>query len=249
MDEKVAQNFLQNIFTTWLNPELVRRREKKSAPPNLFVRKAQIIFLLDGRQDVRFNDEVRAYILTNKGVASTSQNFDEEGLSIERLDRSEDEKDFAHVTILRVRELWVIAFDFSHRITDSKKIFELGKEYLETAILAFRSKKYKSSVANLYIASVNLCKARIFLYPDLIARKTKKHGQIAGRINIHSSNTGIINDKYSKIFNKLQEFYNKARFVPSSKFIRKELSETIRILKLQSKEIEGLYNQKVIYRE
>lgn len=249
MDKKAIQNFLNNIFVTWLQPELLRRQKESNLPPNFSIKKAQVIFLLDGQQHIRFNDEVKAYILTNKGEASESQNFDEEDISVKRLDLTDEEQDFAHITLLRVRELWVIAFDFRHRVTDSKRFFELGAEYLKAAELCYKSKKHKSATANLYIAALNLLKARIFLYPDPKVRKVKWHKEMASIIQIHAKDTQIIKDPYNKAFNFLYEVFTRARFDPVWKIQARDLSRLIKTIFNLKWEIRKFYKQNVIYKD
>ena len=116
MDPKAAENFIRSIFSTLVQPEVENRKRQSLLEDNYFPEKIQIIFTIDGFKFIRFDEEVRASILTNLGIAKISDNFNIEGLSVERLDRVKDELDFGHITLVHVRDLWVLAFDFRYGI-------------------------------------------------------------------------------------------------------------------------------------
>ena len=72
---------VQQVFDLWLTPEVERRRAAGRLPQP--IRKAQIIFEVDGRPVVRFNDEVRVIMTVRttravtKGEVVSSADFSE----------------------------------------------------------------------------------------------------------------------------------------------------------------------------
>lgn len=249
MDEKAAQNFIQNIFATWINPEIEKRKTSAHLPEHFSLRKAQVIFLVDGNYIIRINEEVKLVILTNRGIAAEDQNFDEEGISLEGLELLKDEKDFGHVSIVRIRDLWAIAFDFRYGIQNSKKHFEVGRQFLETSEFCFQKENYQAMFVNLYLAAENLAKARILLYPDSEIRKTKKKGLVAAKVNVYSKETKMIEPEYRSTFNYLKKEYDKARYGTEFSLAEAEAERLLKTVQGFAQKISELYQQKLFFKD
>lgn len=249
MDPKATENFIKSIFSTLITPEIESRRKRSLISDNYFPEKIQIIFTIDGLRFIRFDEEIRAVIVTNLGTAKVSDNFSVEGLSIQRLDREEEEQDFGHVTLVRVRDLWVLAFDFRYGIQTSKRCYEVGKEFLEVATYAFENKKYRALCANLYLSAENLAKARFFLHPDSELRKTKKHGLIAAKVNIHHKNTKIVSAEYKDTYNFLKRIYDKSRFGEEFTINHEDAKKHLDAIEKFSQEIFQLHTQALFFKE
>ena len=249
LDPKAIQNFVQSISITFIIPEIERRKKEGLVDGNYFPEKIQIIFTIDGFKEIRFDGEVRALIVTNKGEATVNDNFNVEGLSIEKLDRVEDETEFGHVTLVHIRDLWMIAFDFRYGIRASQNNYKIGKEFLDAARYCYENKNYRAMCANLYISAENFAKARFFLRPDSDLRKTKKHEAIAAKVNIHYKSTKIINSEYRETFNYLKDNYDKCRFGERFNIKEEKTSKCIEAIQKFSDEILQLYSQPLVYKE
>lgn len=251
MDPDAANNFFNNILSMWINPEIERRKTAGELNNGFLLNKAQVIFTIDGSKVIRLNAEVKANIRTNvRTFSDMSINLDDTQESVVRLDRIKEEEDFGHATLLKVRDLWVLAFNFTYGVKTSKQFYKLGKEFLEAAELSLTKKIIKATATNLYIATENLMKARIILYPDSIARSAKTHGSIAGRVNIHARDTKVVKSEYRNAFNFLQKLYSSgARYNPALKIDSNKIEEVVQIVKKLEIELSKLYEQKLIYKD
>lgn len=252
MNPQAAQNFLSNIFSLWINPEIELRKNNKSLSTDFTLNKAQVIFTIDGQRIIRLNDEIKASIKTNlRLITDMSVNFDFTQESIEALDRIKEEEDFGHSTIVKVRDLWVLAFDFRYGIKSSKDYYQLGNEFLKAAKYSHENDNYQATISNLFIAMENFMKARIFLYPDSEIRKiTKKHSAVARKVNIHFKQSKIIKNEYKEVFNFLKRLYDKGiRYIPSMSIEKNKIEDSVNKVESFSKEISNLYQQKLFFKD
>jgi len=251
MNPQAAQNFLKNIFSLWINPEIESRKNNKSLPNGFKLNKAQVIFTVDGHKIIRLNEEIQAKIRTNlRLINDMSVNLDLTLESIEALDRIKEEEDFGHTTLVKVRDLWVLAFDFRYGIKSSKDYYQLGIEFLESARDSYENNNDQAAITNLFIAMENLMKARIFLYPDCDIRKTRKHGSVAGKVNIHFKKSGIVKAEYRETFNFLKTLYDEGiRYVPGLYMEKNKVKGAINQVESFSKEISLLYQQNLVYKD
>jgi len=245
MDKEGAQNFLNQFFSLWIAPELQTRKTKTSTTDAFSIDKAQVLFTLDGRKVIRLNDEVQATIKTNKRqITDMSIDTYESEETIERLDRIPEEENFGHTTVVKIRNLWVIAFDFRYGIDSSRDYYDLSKEFLDAAKSSLKVTNYHAATSNLYIAMEHLARARILLYPDLIVKKSKKHTGIAGQINVHANKTQVIKPSYAKTFNYIQNLYNEGvRYMPNMVLDIEEIKGSFAEVELLSTEILTLYRR------
>ena len=179
-----------------------------------------------------------------------AETFDHTDESIEGLEGIKEESDFAHVTILRIRDLWVIAFDFRYSISSSRDYFRLGLEFLKAAEFSVNENNTQAAVSNLFFSLENLMRARIFLYPSDDIRKTKTHRRLAGIVNIHFKTTKIINDEQREVFNYLKTFYDKGiRYVPMNDLSLDRIKKAMNSVDKFSKDISTLYNQQLVFKD
>ena len=250
MDQTGVKNFLSNIFTLWLTPEIELRRKNNSLKSGFSLNKAQIIFTVDGKKIIRLNEEIKALIKTNlRKVDDMRIDISNINESIERLDRIEEEEDFGHVTILKIRELWVIAFDFRYGISSSGQFFGLGLEFLKASKFSNENRLYQAAASNLFFAMENFMKARFLLYPDAIKRKSKTHRELSGQVSINYKHFKIINSEYKKEYDFLKDLYDKGvRYNPNFKVNKTKIKNSLIKVENFSNEIFRLYNQKLIYK-
>lgn len=235
MNPKIAERFITQAFNLWIQPYLVKIGY--SGP----IEKTQVIFSIDGHVEVRINNAVRVEIITNKRkITDMALSFlsDE---SIEQLNRIKEEKDFGHFTMVKIRDIWVLAFDFRYSIKSSKDLLALGADYLEISENLLNKDKLLPSASNLYIAIANIGKAKMFLYPDKEIRLTKKHRILASRINIYSKNNMIDKD-FVESFNYVREIFDRSRFDPSLTVNRQKIAKAIKDGKNMISDIKKLFS-------
>src|SRR5438105_2012935 len=131
----VATNLIKQTFSTWINPEIERRRKENLLPADFSLRYAQVIFTVDGKNIIRFNSEIKAVLKAkiNRNIAKGEAILEKDVDEIASLDLTEEEKDFGHISIGRLRDSWYVAFSFEYNVEKSKEICEIAHEFLSSA--------------------------------------------------------------------------------------------------------------------
>lgn len=235
-DNQMYEKLLSQVFEFWVNPEVERRGVER-----FNLRSAQIIFCIGSSPMVRLNEEVKviAAAKLNKSVKKGETIFEGDIDSIEKLNLVEDEKDFGHITIVLHRGVWVISFSFNYDVTKTQMFMKIGDDFLMSAIKDMEFKNWRPMLENLSIAAENFAKARLFLLPDDIVRKSRTHQGLQGRVNIHARNE-TISASFKDAFNELLHTRDKARYELDFSFDESKAGKYIEVIESTKAEISRL---------
>lgn len=221
-DPQVYENLLKQCFELWINPEAEKRKTEGTLNRDFSLKAAQIIFCLGHKPIVRLNKEVKVLVSAKlkRTVKKGELIYTSDVEHIKGLQLTDEEKDFGHITIVLFKGSWIIGFSFIYDATKSKELLEIGQTYLSSAKKDFQGKNYRPMIESLSVAAENFAKARLYLLPDDLIRKTKKHGVVQAKVNIYAKTSNIINIGFKDTFNKLQTIRDKARY--STQFVMSE---------------------------
>jgi hypothetical protein len=193
-------------------PEIERRLADGSLPANFSLYMAQALFPPEGEKLILLNEEVkgegllRAPRSIQKGEALYSNDLQ----YIERFELPDELLDNGHFTIVRAGEGWRMFFNFLSGRAKAKDMLELAGQFLDAALSAKDKGHAGPAVDNLFSASELVSKAELILHRSR-AVKSKKHGMIAGEINLWAR-LGNIDAAFVALFNKLSQQRPNARY-------------------------------------
>jgi len=233
MNEEIGQKVFQQVIDLWVNPEIERRRKLGLIKEGLVLSKIQVVFSLEkGFNKVRFNEEVKAIVEAKankrieKGQIVTEKDVDE----IQNIKVSDDDKNCAHITILKFKDKWIISFDARYHQKLRTEYIKASKEFYDSAIDNLKDRRLRVFYDNAF-SSAELCVISIllgFLKKDII--DNKKHHQ---RYDLFKSFTDIGNGKaiYSQTLKELNGIRKSARYLASNEYEQKDHNKISSILK------------------
>lgn len=233
MDEEIGKKVFQQVIDLWVNPEIERRRKLGKIKDGFILSKIQVVFSLErGFNKIRFNDEVKAMAEAKakrdikKGQIVTEENVEE----IKNIKLTDDDKNCAHITLLKFRGKWIIAFDARYHQKLRKEYLEASKEFYETAIDSLEKKRLRAFYDNAF-SSAELCVISIllgWLKKDII--DNKKHHQ---RYEVFKNFTSLGNGKavYSDTLKELNGIRKSARYLASNDYLQRDFNKISSTLK------------------
>jgi uncharacterized protein (UPF0332 family) len=209
-----GENVVRNALDLWINPEINRRREAGTLPENFSAYAIQVIFDDDLEcVQVRLNEEVRAVLevdFTRDIKAGDAITISDIG-DVKRVQLTKEDPNAGHFTLIRKKEGWTIAFDFTRNVTRSHQYLDAANEFLKSAEFAFNNKYFRAFIDNLHSTAELVAKGLLIMH-DSEALKSKKHGQVSGKYNLWGC-FGNINVQYTKLLNLLQKLRKSARYL------------------------------------
>lgn len=242
-NKSLGKSLINQAFTNWINPELEKRKKLDTLPHNFSLNKAQVIFSVDGKKEVRINNEIRARIAvkTNRDIKAGEAIFQDDVEDVKSILLTEEEIDFGHITLVRLKNKWFISFSFLYDISKSKQFLRIALDFLKSGRNDYENKNYRPMVESLSITAENLAKSRIYLHPDKVVRKAKRHKTIQTRLNIWANTSNIITKEQKDVYNKLLKLRDDARYNPKFKVNQKEALDLLNTLEKMSNEISKYY--------
>jgi hypothetical protein len=215
--EEIGRNASKQFMDIFITPEVMRRQEIGELPRPLDFYAAQIIFYPDGRKPtVRINSEVKA-IAKMKLKPGIQKDFGSvyaneiEGLEELTL-TDEDDPDSGHVTMLKFKGTWIMAFDFIYNKALARKTIETAKEFIEAAEFSLAHQSWSAFTDNLFSAAELLAKATLLAtWSDPEFREKTNHPAIHSRYN-RFAHLGNTDPKHANTFNKLSKMRYHARY-------------------------------------
>ncbi len=214
LDNSAARNLLTQLMTIYISPELRKRQH----PQNFNLRAAQIIFYDDSRPcQVRINDEINgiAKVKLKSGVSKKKNEpiFENEVEGLSEINLTEyDDPNCAHVTLVRIRNTWTIAFDFRYNKGLAQKHIKTAKQFYETAEFSYQKENWAPLIDNLFSAAELAAKSMLLLMPGTGFTKKSRHRSIQFRFN-KFADLGNVPEEFRVTLNKLSELRNKARYL------------------------------------
>lgn len=238
-NQALTQNLFNQVMDIWVLPEIKHRQKEGRLTKPVDLRAAQVLLSISGKNQVRINEEVKAIM---EGTAKVPKKRGEliyegevEDIRFARL--IDEDVNFAHITMMRVKDQWQIAFNFLYGVKDASAILEVGKGFLDSAKNDLANGRPRPAINNLFIAAEQIAKATLDLHPlGDNYRSAKRHGALARAINQYSHITDIIPKEYAEAYNRISRYRDPARYSPTFDISEEELVElTVRIEKLWAK--------------
>lgn len=214
-DVDVSQATLNHAFELWINPEIERRRAAGTLPDNFVLHGAQIIMNVGESNEVRLNAEVKAVLsgTCNRPIENGEWVGWDDFSDIRNVMLLEDhDPNAGHVTIIRVRDRWLLAFDFNYNAANVKAHLDGADEFLAVAAHAHTKKFVRPFAENLFAAAELTAKAQLMLRPDSRVLEVKSHGYVASQINL-TAHHGNADREFVKALNLLGRLRGRSRYI------------------------------------
>jgi uncharacterized protein (UPF0332 family)/ASC-1-like (ASCH) protein len=239
-DKIIGKRLYEQIINNWIVPEIKGRKKRSEIKTDFKLRAAQVIFSIKGPISIRLNDEVRALLemKPTKVMKKDDKVLEKDIEQAKALYLLDEEKEFGHITMVKIGREWLIGFSFDYDLSSARGIYSIALEFFMSASQDLQQKRYRPFIEAAFIAAENLGKAKIILsLPDGEIRGAKKHGTVAGKINIHARANKLIKSEFAVVFNKLQKMRDKARYDNAFEISEKEANEIFGEINYLEKEI------------
>jgi len=220
LDETAQRRTVQQLLDMFVEPEIIKRQDAGEVENPFPLTHAQIIFYPDGRKpEVRLNDEVKTIINVElkpefrDGVKKGDPVYwhQIESLKTTRL-TEEDDPNVGHATLLSVGGNWFLHFDFVYNKQRARQHLEAARQFIASAKHALENEHWAVVIESLCSASELTAKAYLLSAGGDSALKSKTHGVIASRTNMHRK-LGNLDSSHVDVFNRVWGMRNNARYL------------------------------------
>ncbi len=222
MTEEIGQRAFNQTMNIWIIPELERRKKEGRIDEKFILSKAQIVFSLDsGRNEIRFNEEVKAII-----KFKVENDVDK----IEKIELTDRDVNCAHITLLLFKNNWIISFDFRYNKEKSKEHIQASKEFYESAKDNLKNQRLRPFFENAFASAELSAKSILLLLPDKKVLIGKNHKDRISKFE-NWARLGNVKVEFSTTLSKLASLRGSARYLSSDDFKRENPKEIISTLK------------------
>lgn len=231
---EIVQRFLKQTIDIWIKPEIDKRKNEKRIPNDFELRAAQIIFSLDkGWNKVRLNGEVKAKIKCKKKLQKNKGDLIYENeieiKNIESIELTEKDPNSAHITLLRVKNEWIIAFDFRYNKKRIKNHIQAAKEFYDSAKDNLSNKRLRPFFENCFACAELAAKSILLQLPDKKLLFDKDHDSRIKKFQ-NWTNLGNVNKNYYTLLNRLNKLRPSARYLCSTEYQKENPTDIINTL-------------------
>jgi uncharacterized protein (UPF0332 family) len=219
LKKEAQQRTFSELMELFVLPEVTRRKEAGRLPEKFRLNAAQILFYSDGRKPaVRLNEETKIIATVKfKNIVNKQKGeavFWNEIDNVENLRLiDEEDKEYAHVSMLRLKGHWNIAFDFRYNKGAAREHFKVAKEFYKAAKNAHKNRWLAPFVDNLFSCIELLAKSELLLLSEV--KKKTTHVAIQMKYN-RFVNCGNEKSDFKAALNKLSAIRHSARYLSSS---------------------------------
>jgi uncharacterized protein (UPF0332 family) len=217
LENDMGEKIFSSLLDVYISPEIERRQEIGTLSNTFSLERAQIIFYPDEHPPVvLLNEELKgieAIIKIKEGVNKKPGEpiFENEIEGIQKSTLKEPYTNCAHVTIIKLNNLWNIIFNFTYNKDKAKKHIEIAKQFWTLAKVAYKNELWNAFYDNLFSAVELSMKAFFLLFPDKAFYKDTHNG-LSTSVN-RFANLGNIQISHKSTFNKLSGRRNQARYL------------------------------------
>lgn len=214
LSDEFADNFLINIREIWVQPEIEKRRVAGTLPENFSAYAIQVIFDDDLEfAEVRFNEEVDA--IMGVDFARNVEPGDEVTIQdigdVKRIQLTEKDANAGHITIVRKKNGYAIAFDLTRNVERSSHYLKAAIEFAETSELALDNDSMRAFLDNLH-STVELLAKGLLIMHERSVLTSKTHRHVSAKLNAWTR-YGNVDARYSQLLNQLQSLRKSARYL------------------------------------
>ena len=243
----MGESMFKQVMENWVNPE-VQSRQKLGLPPEpMNLHAVQVLFSIDGGKTVRINGEVKAVmkVKLKKGVSVEEGDpvFAKDVREIVFGELLEEDRDFGHITMVRVSDKWHITFSFLYEKSKAQDALNIGTQFLASGKDDLDKNRLGPAVNSLFIASENIANARLVLHPleeNADLKKTKKHSTRKNVINRYSKIGQIIPREFAEAHNQLTKMRDVARYAADSGLDKQEILNIAKTLQSLSDDVRKM---------
>lgn len=220
-DPEFAEGLIRQVFELWLTPEIERRRSAGAMPDDFDLRGAQVIFEADASApQVRLNKEVAVVATFNStGPIERGDIVSEADVGeLVELNLTDVDAAAAHITLVRLRGTWVVAFDFRYNAALMAEHIESAEQFLELAAIANEKGWMPATVENLWAATELIAKAFLLSQPIEKYRTSKKHGVVRAGFNLFGKQ-GVVDPRFPALLNRLESLRPSARYLSKDRVL------------------------------
>ncbi|MDP2926459.1 MAG: HEPN domain-containing protein [Nanoarchaeota archaeon] len=246
MDEEIKEKVFQQMMSLWVEPEINKRKSLDRLPKDFNLRAAQVIFSLDrGWNKVRLNDEVKAEAKVKLNASKNKGDpiYEQEIEHIESIKLTNEDPNCAHLTLLRIKDKWILSFDFTYNQKRIKEHIEAAKEFLDSAKDNLVKNRLRPFFENSFACSELLAKSILLQLPNKKILYGTNHDE---RINEFKNWAvlGNVEIKHSALLERLNSLRPSARYLCSTEFKEEDILKIIKNLEELMQFAERIVNSK-----
>ena len=214
-DWKNLENWDRTFAQMWklnFGPELQRRKDLGTIDDGFYLYIAQFLQPPEGPNAILFNEEVKgtAILRASRGINEGDPVLHSDLSGLEAFDLPDEFLDCGHFTIIRVKDRWLMTFNFLSGRAKAQGLFELALQFLEASETSASKGHAGPSIDNLFGACELVSKAELILHQHN-AVKHKSHSSLSSAIHKWSKLENI-DAAFVGLFNRLLEMRPNARY-------------------------------------
>lgn len=232
MDEEIKTRVFQQMMDIWVGPEINKRKSLNRLPKDFSLKAAQVIFSLDrGWNKVRLNEEVKAEAKVKLNASKNKGDpiYEHEIENIESIKLTHDDSNCAHLTLLRIKDTWIISFDFTYNRKRIKEHIEAAKEFLDSAKDNLAKNRLRPFFENSFACSELLAKSILLQLPNKKILYGTSHDDRIKEFK-NWALLGNVEEKHSKVLERLDSLRSSARYLCSTEYKIEDTSKIIKSL-------------------
>lgn len=232
MDNKIAKRIFQQVMDLWIEPEIKKRKSLKRLPKNFNLKAAQIIFSLDrGWNKVRLNSKVKAegHMKLNTSKDKGDPIYEAEIENIQSIKLTDKDPNCAHVTLLLIKNKWIISFDFRYNKKRVREHIKAAEEFFDSAKDNLAKKRLRPFFENSFACAELLAKSILLQLPDKEMLYGKNHNTKIKKFK-NWANLGNVKKEHSHVLERLKGLRSSARYLYSTEFKKEDSNQIINTL-------------------
>lgn len=245
MDAETGQTALSECMRLWFTPEFERRVAAGRIAPDTQIVAAQAVFG-KGQTIIRFNDEIRGQGFARARRAVQEGEHVQHGdlSSVETWELAPDEINFGHVSIFYTGDGWRCFFNFLQDRAQADALAVRAERFLKAARHAHENGWHDVAADTLFSACELLAKAELIVHM-LKGSDKKTHKSVGISIN-EWGKLGNVEANFLKVFNKLSNLRNQARYEVSELSRLKQPAKDFDTVAAQIEAVRDLCAHRVI---
>ncbi len=235
MESEITNKVFQQVMELWVLPEIERRKKKKIIKDDFDLTRAQILFSHDKPfPKIRLNQQVKTIVKgkatrdIKKGEIVYEKNLD----NIEDIKLTEQDPNYAHITLFLFKGKWFISFDFRYNQKRAKEYLDASKEFLESARDNLKENRLRPFFEDSFACIELLTLALLIQFRK--QSTLKNHDQRLEGLKSWAE-LGNVKEEFSEKLSKLWELRNSARYLSNTEFKKENPREYLEV-------IEEMYN-------
>jgi uncharacterized protein (UPF0332 family) len=230
MESEIANRVFQQVMELWVLPEIEKRKKENRLESPFVLRKVQILFSHHRTfPKIRLNQQVKA-IAKGKATRNIEKGeivYEKDIENIEDIKLTEQDPNYAHITLLLFKGKWHISFDFRYNRKRVRERLDASKEFLESARENLESKRLRPFFENLFACAELLTEALLiqFLKQSSLKGHKKRFDNIKAWAEL-----GNVKKEFPDKLEKLWKLRDSARYMSSTEFKKENPQEYLGIV-------------------